>query len=140
MTPQSIVLNSVSHTRATLQLILTGLPEDAATQKAHPTMLSIAEAVAHLSECYIAFAAHLKGEEHQWGSFQSHATTFTEAIEELFTIRDTVTAHITPEADEATLKSALDYLTSHDWYHIGQIATNRQVFEPGWSSYSIYYG
>jgi uncharacterized damage-inducible protein DinB len=138
MTPQSLVLGSVSNAGSTLQVILAGLPDEATTQKAHPSMLSIAEAVNHLSESYGAFVAHEKGEEHQWGSFQSNASSFDEAVEELFALRDQAVALITDDASESTLKSALDYLANHDWYHIGQIATNRQVFQPEWSSYSLY--
>lgn len=101
-------------------------------------MFSISEAVTHLSESYVAFAAHEKGEEHKWGSFESQANSFDEAVDELFALRDSVVVLITTDASEAKLKSAMDYLVSHDWYHIAQIATNRQVFEPGWSSYALY--
>jgi len=138
MTPQSLVLDSVLNAGSTLQIILAGIPDEATTQKAHPSMLSIADAVTHLSESYVAFVAHEKGEEHQWGSFKSNAGSFNEAVKELFGLRAQAVALISVDASESTLKSALDYLANHDWYHIGQIATNRQVFQPDWNSYSLY--
>ena len=138
MTPQSIVLDSASDTRKILKLVLTDLPDDAVTQKAHPSMLSISDAVSHLTECYLAYAAHVNGLQHEWGSYESPFESFSEAVDGMLAQRDAVTNLIPAEADEETLKTAMGYLVNHDWYHIGQIATNRQVFEPGWSSFSIY--
>ncbi len=138
MTPYTLVLASVETAGKTLQKILIDFPSDMANEKAHESMFTTHEAVNHLTECYFAFEAHLKGEEHQWGSFVSTATTFSDAVSELIQKRDHATKLLTQESDEATLTSALDYLVSHDWYHIGQLATNRQVFVPGWNSYALY--
>jgi uncharacterized damage-inducible protein DinB len=138
MTPFSIVATSVENAGKTLSKVLQGFPAEAVTQRAHSSMFSTHEAMSHLTECYVAFESHIKGEEHQWGSFTSSTTQFDEAVEELFQTRSRVVQLLNEESDEAALTSALDYLVSHDWYHIGQLATNRQAFEPYWNSYALY--
>ena len=40
--------------------------------------------------------------------------------------------------DEKTLRNAAAYITSHDFYHVGQMATFRLTHSPGWDAYSIY--
>ena len=138
MTPDSIVRTAVANAGKTLHKILIDFPLDSVNEKAHASMFTTYEAVSHITECYVAFAAHAKGEEHQWGSFSSEATSYAEDIEELFRTRDAVTALITVDSKEDALASALDYLVAHDWYHIGQLATNRQAFETTWNSFSLY--
>lgn len=114
-----------------------GWPEQGWDTALYPGGLSARDTVSHLAECYVAALAVARGQEHQWGSFQSSAADAEAKLAEMRELRAQATAALTGETPES-LQAGLDYIALHDAYHVGQLCALRLSVQPDWDYYSIY--
>jgi hypothetical protein len=101
-------------------------------------LMSPKEIAGHLYECCIAAQALARGEEHKWGSVPAPEGTGDQVVAAMFQERERAVAACRGITDEERLAHALQFLTLHDAYHVGQIAALRLVRTPDWDAYSIY--
>ena len=121
-----------------LKQSIAGVPESIVNEKVHPSMRSIREQVIHLTECYLATMAAVNGAEYSWGAYQPGDVTFADLEADRKRLRSEAVDMLLTTGEEEDLRHGLNYIILHDQYHIGQIASTRQVFEPEWSSYVLY--
>lgn len=122
--------------RFQLEQVFAGLPDDAWNAK--PTgSSSPAETAEHLCEVYEACLKHLRGEEHDWGTYKSGETTREGLMALMWRLRSQA-CEACLSGDEKAAKTAVDYIVLHDPYHVGQLVTIRLALDPNWNAYSIY--
>ena len=138
MTAPELLEQQISKTAAMLDVAVAGVDEAHLDYRAHETMMSYREHLAHLTECSIASLALLQGQEHAWGSYSPVATDLAGLVAELKAKRAEAVKLIFTVANEDAINTGADYILQHDHYHLGQMAATRQAFEPGWSSYALY--
>lgn len=132
----------LSHTLNTvgkqLKGVTDGLSEELMDAKLHDGAMSPRETLEHLTECYVAYLAHTKGEEHSWGTFAvpDNATDVLKTA--CFSKREEAVAAAISSQDDGIRNAAMDYIALHDAYHVGQIASLRVAKEPDWNAYAIY--
>lgn len=93
----------------------------------------------HLCEVYTAFAKHARGEEHDWGTYQSGETTEEGTKALMWRLRAEACA-LAQSGDEKMEKAAIDYIVLHDPYHVAQLVAIQLALDPNWNAYSIYRG
>lgn len=118
--------------------VLEGLPADKWEAKLRDDSMSPREAVAHLTECYVASQKEMRGEEHNWGTFAPQATTPDGLLKEMQDERAKAWEAIVSQPGEKAVKAATQFIVLHDAYHVGQLATLRISLDPEWNAYSIY--
>ncbi|MGE0000821.1 MAG: hypothetical protein AB7F50_00295 [Fimbriimonadaceae bacterium] len=121
-----------------LSMCLKGMHETLADGKSPAHAMSPRETVVHLTECYVALQRRLKGEEHEWGSYESPGGNLVDLVANMFAVRDKAVAAALAEPSDENLLTASDFLTIHDAYHVGQLASYRMGAEPSWDAYSLY--
>lgn len=97
------------------------------------TPLEIAE---HLAEVYQAFITLTEGGKHEWGSFKIEPKTPERILGEMRRLRVKAVDSI-GDGEEFT-RSAFDYLTAHDAYHVGQLVLARLKAHPDWDDQAVY--
>lgn len=119
--------------------VLEGINEDIADMRVNEHCMSPRETLIHLLDCGQAFFAHCEGREYAWGSFVPSDPSIVEMRQAYREMRADVKRAVQKGGDdEKTLKNAAAYITSHDFYHVGQMVTFRLTYSPGWDAYSIY--
>ncbi|MFY9233852.1 MAG: hypothetical protein WAO58_05250 [Fimbriimonadaceae bacterium] len=137
MTASELIRHQVDELGYQLSKVFEGIPASGQDFKAIPSAMSPREILAHLCEAYMAFDAHGRGEEFQWGSFKPDPS-WEGLYAQFVAARNTATARAVSSEDEKALKSAHDYLVGHDAYHVGQMASCRIAMDPEWNAYGIY--
>lgn len=99
--------------------------------------LSASQTLAHLCECYVAFAKETRGEKHEWGSYSIPDPAWDAALAEFRALRAEA-ANLACVDDEKHLKLGSAYIVGHDAYHVGTLCQLRLKFEPEWNAFSIY--
>ena len=138
MDGKSLLDSSISGAGTQLTRTLAGLTDEALDFRAHPSAMSLREQLVHLSECYLAMEAEVKGQEYDWGSYKSDLTTVNELVADLFARRRVATDIALSNEEPAAMLTAVSFLVLHDAYHVGQLCLLRQAFDPEWSSFAIY--
>lgn len=138
MTASELIRHQIDDVGFQLSKVFEGIPASGQDSKAIPSVMSPREMLAHLTEAYLAFDAHGRGEEFQWGSFKPADPSWEGLYAEFEAARNTAAARATSSDDEKTLKSAHDYLVGHDAYHVGQMVSCRIAMDPEWNFYGIY--
>ena len=118
--------------------VLEGLPEDKWEAKMRGDCMSPSEAVAHLTECYIAAQKDLAGVQHEWGSYLPSGDTPEALVAEMREERKKAWDAMVSRGDEESVKAATQYVILHDAYHVGQLAMLRLGLDRDWDPYSIY--
>ena len=138
MTTVELLEYELGQSAKQIDACIEGMAEEGFDAKCNPQAMSPREILEHLSEAYVAFAAAMKGEEHEWGSF-SIPDKSTANVKSVFRdLRAKAASAALASDDEKTAKAAYDYLIGHDNYHVAQLVLTRLQVEPGWDSYAIY--
>jgi uncharacterized damage-inducible protein DinB len=119
-----------------VEKVFEGLSDADYSVKTIPVAMSAAETLVHLCECYVAFAKHIAGEKHEWG-------TFVIADPSPSNLRDAWKSHRAEAVTLATTsndhaKLVHEFIIAHDAYHVGQMALLRLSLDESWDAYSIY--
>lgn len=136
MTARELALKGLKDAENQVLQAIVGLDSEAAETKANPQGMTIREQIAHLAEGAVATLAAFEGGKHEWGSWVPADRSWDGVKREWRALRAAAVEKL-PENDEA-LWSAHEFLTAHDYYHVGQIAAARLVIHPEWDTYSLY--
>ena len=98
--------------------------------------MSPREIAAHLAECYTAVITEAAGGKHNWGSFQPSTTEWPALLTEMKELRSKATVAVLEK--EGWESHANAFITAHDYYHVGQLASIRLTRDSDWDAYSIY--
>lgn len=121
-----------------LSNVLAGFPTESFDKQMNEKSFSAMVTVTHLAEAYVAGQKHDNGEEHEWGTYQIGTADPEEAVATMKAEREKFKKAAIAKGTDEALKTLLMYGSNHDYYHVGQLCTARQVFEPTWDPYSIY--
>lgn len=137
MTAQELHAKILEINRFQLEQVVAGLPEDQAGAKANEHAMSASEAFVHMAECCAAFVKKAAGEEHEWGSYEGPGGGLAEAIECWRTERSAAISAL-EGASDAHVAEFVFFVTTHEPYHVGQLANLRLTLDSAWDPYSIY--
>lgn len=115
-----------------------GMPDAVFEARLNEKTMTPKEMAGHMQEACAALQKAMRGEEHEWGSFQPPAGSGEQAVAALMAERAKAVAAVLASPEPGKLAEGLDYLTVHEAYHIGQIAALRLAHEPDWDAYSLY--
>lgn len=133
------LLPSIENGQFQVRTSLANLPEDLIHAKLHEKHMSPMEQLEHLVMVYEAFLSLANGGEWDWSKEWSSGITEFEALRAKFDDQcQRANSLLRDSTDETRWKLALEYLLSHDGYHVGQICALRIAKEPDWNPYSIY--
>jgi uncharacterized damage-inducible protein DinB len=118
--------------------VLNGLPSDHHDHRLTSKAMTPRETQLHLAEVYQAVITEAAGEKYEWGSFKVEDDSWENLWRLRHELRSQAKAALTQGADERLPRLALDYIVSHDAYHVGQMALLRMELDPNWDPYSIY--
>lgn len=138
MTAKELVLGQLNSTGKQLAEVFTNLPDSAADVKISSASMTPREIAGHLCECYIAFDAASQGKQHEWGSFVAPDLPMNQLVSHLMDLRNKAVQIVTDSDQDTHLGEAMDYVSNHDSYHIGQLVLARIQADPGWDPYSLY--
>lgn len=114
-----------------------GLSGDQWNHQATKDTMSPVGIAEHLAECYEACLKHLRGEQHEWGSYSIDDKSPENVMATMRAKRQEAASQLIAKGDEDALKTASDYMVLHDAYHVGQLAAIRMDIG-GWNPYSLY--
>ncbi|MFZ4507849.1 MAG: DinB family protein [Fimbriimonas sp.] len=138
MTVHELLEQQLAESGAMLTRSFNGISEADADAKSHPLAMSARETAVHLTECYLAAQAELKGEKFAWGSYEPAATTLAEQLEACGQARSEAVAALLDADEEVAANLAFAYVVTHDHYHVGQMVTLRLSIDATWNYMSIY--
>lgn len=130
-------LNTVGHQ---INKCIEGLDESQVDAKANEQSMSAKETLIHLTECYLASQAALRGEDYAWGSYQAPDSSWAAVLGAFQSTRGNTVHQVIESTSDKALRIGTDYMALHDAYHVGQMVTLRLTLTPDWNSYSIYEG
>lgn len=116
---------------------LAGVTEEMAVAKPIEQAMSLREMVGHLLEASIAIQSMATGGTHEWGSVSDPGGDFASLLQK-FREERTKAIDIALNHIESSPEFAQAYLIGHEYYHVGQMVTNRLTQQPDWDHYSIY--
>lgn len=135
---QDLFSNIFDEAGSQLSRVLDGFPAAAFEKRNLEQEMTPAETVAHLTECHIAGQKELRGEQHDWGSYEPQEASIAEKVARLEAERASFKAAVVAAGNPEAVKAGVNYGAAHDFYHIGQLCTLRRVADPEWDPYSIY--
>lgn len=137
MTGKEFAENLLEESGYQFDACLAGISDENFVQKPLGDTMSIREALEHQTEACIAVQKGTLGSKHDWGTY-----AFPDAsVKQLIAIyheerKKAVQAAL--EIFESDAHYVKDYLISHEFYHVGQMAAVRLALKDGWLPYSIY--
>jgi len=119
-----------------------GLSDADLDAKPYDGMMSIREMLAHLTECYFAFLEYADGRKYDWSArtFQPDSLDTEPLLAQWNSLREKAVERATASDDPQVHLHAVDFITSHDEYHVGQMCAIRLRLQPDWNPYAIYEG
>lgn len=120
-----------------LDQVLNDLPQSLRETRLTPSSMSPDETLEHLCECYQAAIEEADGKSHDWGSFKLASAGWDERLATCRDLRGKALEALLHD-DAQMLKACSSYITTHDVYHVGQLAALRISGDPSWDPYSIY--
>lgn len=125
---------------ATKQLngTLADMPESLWSAKLVPSTMSPIETVVHLTEATVACRKMLKGEEHDWGTYEAVSSDAQTCLDLLMAERNALREDVVSTGDPTHINEVMAYSPDHDFYHVGQLCALRVAQDPGFNPYSIY--
>lgn len=139
MTGSELIRHLIDDSAYQVGKVFEGIPEDVADMKVNEHCMSARETLTHLCDCVQALFAAMDDTKYAWGSFQPADSSIEGLLKAFREMRATVRERVTAQGeDDKTLKLAADYVVGHEFYHVGQMASFRLTFTPGWDAYSIY--
>ena len=139
MTAKELLEFQIDDAGYQLDQVLSGFPEAAMDHKAEGLTMTPRESISHLCEAYLALDKTIKGEKHEWGTYQPVDTSTASLLSEMKSLRDSAVAGSLTDDDDK-LKEGHAFIVAHDYYHVGQMCLARLAVEPEWNCYSIYRG
>lgn len=136
MNATELTVHNMDRSFAQVKKALEGLSDFDSRVNEHT--FSAGETLEHLTECYVAFEASCKGEEHQWGTYSAPDKSPSGLLSAYEAGHAKSLEIVNGSDDENVLKHAADYIYLHESYHIGQLCTLRLTLDPEWNFYSIY--
>ena len=138
MSEKQRVLKSIDAMTNQLEKALSGLSDAEGDKKINDKLMSASETMAHLAECCVAFCTSANGGSHDWGTYDSGQTTLTGNMAKWKEERANAIAILQGSDKPEDLDHAMDFMTIHDAYHVGQICALRLTLDPKWDAYVIY--
>ncbi|MCC6402645.1 MAG: hypothetical protein IT207_01405 [Fimbriimonadaceae bacterium] len=121
-----------------LDACFAGLSDSTMAESPGGERMSPSTTLAHLTEAYIALQKGLRGEEHEWGTFQSADPSPAGMLASMKEERARAVAGVVNTGSEKALQDGTAYILLHDAYHVGQLCAHRMQADPDWDAYSIY--
>jgi hypothetical protein len=137
MNARQTLENLMRQSASQLKGVLNGLKEDQFETSALPTSMSPRQTVEHLMEVCHAVEKIAEGQEHEWGTFQAPNLAQGELLAQFWQARASAVQKAADCAD-SNPDLAGGYIAAHEFYHVGQLVSNRMHQDPEWNSYSIY--
>jgi uncharacterized damage-inducible protein DinB len=138
MTANELCMYEVDMVGGQLRKAVEGMTDAEWDQTCDASSMSARETFVHLAECYVAAAKQLNGEEHEWGSYTVSDNSPAAALAAFEAERGKVVGMIRGSEDEKHLHTAVNFISQHDAYHVGQLCSMRLKFNPDWNAYAIY--
>lgn len=137
MTALDLIAFEADNVGYQLEQVFANLPAPLRDDRLVESAMSPNETLEHLTECYQAAIEASKGKEYEWGIFKMEEQDWDARFAAWRKARaDALQALL--HDDQEKLKACSSYITSHDAYHVGQIALFRISRDSDWDSYSIY--
>jgi uncharacterized damage-inducible protein DinB len=138
MSEKQRVTNSVTGIGKQLEKALEGLTDADGDKKINDNLMSASETMAHLAECCAAFCTTAAGGTHDWGTYESGESTLSGNLANWKKERAAAMAVLEASDNPEDLDHAMDYMTIHDAYHVGQLCALRLTLDPDWDAHAIY--
>lgn len=138
MTANELLKAEIDDAGYQLTKVMEGLDETTADHRATPESMSAREMIEHLTEAYVALTTQLQGDKYEWGSYKSPYPSWPGIRATWLSERGkAIQATFSASSDEA-INLARDFIVAHDYYHVGQMMTQRLSLDPKFDSYVIY--
>ncbi|MBS1705095.1 MAG: hypothetical protein JST40_04420 [Armatimonadetes bacterium] len=121
-----------------VEKVFEGLSSEQWSMRPVAAMMTPAEQALHLAECYVAFCTEAQGGKHDWGGYVQPEAWASDPMGAISSERPKAVALALASESEDVQKLAMDFLTMHECYHVGQMCTIRLTLDETWSPYSIY--
>lgn len=122
-----------------MEASLKDLPAELEQTKLTPAAMSPMETAEHICHVYHAIMEVAKGATFDWSlPYSSGETTLAGRIAKFNAMHAQALEVIAANPTDKVLEEALDFVSLHNAYHVGQICLLRMDKEEGWNPYSIY--
>lgn len=137
MSTREIVKRAIEDQGRQLKVVIQGMPEAGQDLKITSESMTPRSIVEHLCEVYQAVLDETSGKKHDWGTFSLEDNSWGGATDALWRMRQEAAKAVDQE-DEKLSQVGIDYIVSHDAYHVGQLVLVRMQADPDWDADSIY--
>lgn len=133
------IISALASSGNQVRKVLEGISGDQWDARLVPSTMSPRETVEHLAMCYEAFKTEATGGKWDWTApFDLGITDPGALVSKMLALRDEAVELAKASDDPKVYEHVLDFLLSHDSYHVGQMAALRIAQDPSWPPYSIY--
>lgn len=137
MTAKEFLGEQLADAHMQVNKVFEGISSDGWERRAVSVAMTPRQTLAHLCECCEAFLSE-DPSSYEWGSFDYEDMNNDDLMSEYGELRSQVVAKVENAENDDVLKGASAYITMHEAYHVGQMATLRLTLDPEWNAYSIY--